>query len=367
MRRAVGRIFQHITRRGPHGVAPFATLAPDLLSVRVPLALGPCPDGVIHSVEADATASADTLSLLGQQFTTLALPVARLSPVRQLFALRDVCVAGDAGVVWCPHLGLAVAETSRQWHGGPDTHPLLSAPRFPAAMPLSGTTLNLGSLGAGGYYHFLHESLPRLVIAREWLDRVDHFLCPGLPGGFHSGWLELAGVPSAKIKWLHGHSHWRCEQLLFTNLPTDDCAPSAWLFAAIRRLARWSPATHATRRVWLTRRDASSRHLAWEDRLLTHLPGFEPIYLSRLPAAEQVAVFASAAVVAGPHGAAFANLPFCHPAARVVELLPDLQPRPLYARLAAAAGLRHAWVAVNFSQEPDDLPALGTVIRAFTS
>jgi hypothetical protein len=367
MKQLLGRFAQRITGRGPHGVAPFDSVEADLVRARATLAAGTWPDGALHAVEADRTVVAGSFALLGQQIPKPLRPAAQLSPVRRLFALRDACVAGDDGVVWCPHLGLAVEETVRQWHGGPDTHPLLSAPRYPVATPLPGVALNLGSLDAGGFYHFLHESFPRLALARKWLDHVDHFLCPGGPDSFHGGWLELAGVPAARIRWLHGHAHWRCEQLLFTNLPTDDCAPTLWLFGAIRELARWSPAPYPTRRLWLTRRDAPSRRLAWEDRLLALLPDFEPVSLARLPAAEQVALFASAAVVAGPGGAGFANLPFCHPNARVVELLSDLLPLPLYARLAAVAGLPHAWAIVDFQREPDDLPALAAAIRAFIS
>lgn len=365
MRPLLSNLAQRVTGRGPHGVAPFDSLAPDLVRARAKNAAGPWPDGVLNRVESDATVAAESNSLLGQKFVAPSRPVAPFSPLRRLFALRDACVAGDDGVVWCPHLGLAIEETVRQWQAGPKAHPLLTAPRFPAAEPLSGVSLCLGSLGAGGFYHFLHESLPRLALARAWLGHIDHFLCPGAPGSFHAGWLDLAGVPEAKVKWLHGHTHWRCEKLLFTNLPTDDCEPSPWLVGAIRELTRWSPAPRSSRRLWLTRRDAASRHLVWEDRLLALLPGFEPVSLATLPAREQVVLFATAAVVAGPHGAGFANLPFCSPGARVVELLPNLQPRPLYGRLAAAARLPHAWVAADFTYEPRDLAGLAAAIQSF--
>jgi len=365
MRALLGNFAQRVTGRGPHGVAPFDALSPDLARTRAKLPAGLWADGVLNRVEADATVAGESHSLLGQKLVAEPRAPASSSPVRRLYALRDACVAGADGVVWCPYRGLAIEETVRQWRGDPVTHPLLAAPRFPAPAPLPGVALSLGSLDAGGFYHFLHESLPRLALARAWLGQIDHFLCPGAPDRFQAGWLALAGVPAAKIKWLHGHAHWRCEQLLFTNLPTDDSAPSPWLFDAIRELARWSFPADANRRLWLTRRGAGSRHPVWEDRLLGLLPGFELVDLASLPASQQVALFASARVVAGPHGAGFANLPFCHPTARVVELLPDLQPRPLYARLAATAALPHAWAAVDFTRESNDLPALAVAIRDF--
>jgi len=289
-----------------------------------------------------------------------------VAEIRRLFTLSDAAVAGDDAVVYCPRRRLAVAETVRQWDRPAHRHPLLAAPRFPRAQPLPGLTLSLGTLGGGGFYHFLLEALPRLQLARPWLARVDHVLANGSPGSFQERWLVHAGVTAAKIRWLQGHSHYRCEQLLFANAPCPDSQPTPWIVSRVRAAVAAGTAPRATAsHLWITRRDATSRHLAWEDELLRALGDFEHVALAELTPAEQIARLAGASVVAGLHGAGFSNLVFCTPGTRVIELMPDLRHSPLYSRLAAAAGCRHAWAAVDVTQAPPALPDLVAAIRAF--
>ncbi len=364
--RVIGNAVQRFLGAGPFAAGPFTELVQSRMRCTDRFAAGDWPDGVVLEQPADAGVPARSLGLLGQKSSTQSpAEQSYTSPVRRLFSLRDACVAGADGVVWCPYVRRAFVESVRRWHGDAQDHPLFSSPRFPGPQPLSGLSLNLGSLDAGGFYHFLHESLPRLYLARPFLHRIDHFLCPGEKGGFHHDWLTLAGVPSEKIIWLHGHTHWRCERLLFTNQLTEDSRPTPWLFSALRNLVGWRPVSGGTGRIWLSRRDAPGRHLVWEEQLVSRLPGFELVGLARRPAAEQVSLFASAEVIAGPHGAGFANLCFASPGARVVELLPDNTPRPLYARVAATAGATHAWASCDFTHPPADSGELSAAIMDF--
>lgn len=282
---------------------------------------------------------------------------------KRLYSLTDAGIAGTDGVVYCPVTRQAVAESVRTWLTPALAHPLLGAVRLPPAQPLPGLSLSLATLDGQGFYHFLHESLPRLWLARAQLAAVDHVLIGGERDDVRAGWLDLAGVPREKIRWLGGLAHHRCEQLLFSNLPLRDYQPTPWNVAALRSLVRINPGA-PTRWLWVSRADARVRHLAWEDEILRHFPKFEKVVLSRLPPADQARLFASAAVVAGPHGAGFAQLAFAPPGGRLVELFPPGHRQPIYARLAQAAGLTAAWAMVDFDR-PADLDRLTSVLRPF--
>lgn len=366
------KLLNRLAGHGPHAVQPFDQLFPQAAAATPGLSRIRGFQGILATAPRDACAYPSTHALLGQQS---ALPQnganpgktgERLSPPRRLFSLADVAVAGDDGVVYCPRRRVAVEETVRVWLKSPSAHSLLAAPGFPPSQALPGITLSLASLDAGGFYHFLVESLPRLELARPWLTEVDHVLSPGRAGGFQEKWLVLAGVPREKILWLEGLTHYRCEQLLFTSPLSDDCAPTPWLIDAIRRTVRHAPPAAGSRRLWISRRDATSRDLAWEDDLLAQLPKFERVELAGLPPAEQMRFLRNAAVVAGPHGAGLANLVFCPPGAAIIELHPD-RDRPVFARLATAAGGRHAWAVVNFAQPPPNLETLASAIRRFAA
>lgn len=368
------KLLNRLTGHGPHAVQPFDELFPGAAAKSTGNSVAKGVNGVLASAARDSCVYGPTHSLLGQQ-PGPPLPQGdssgekagnRLSPPRRLLTLTDVAIAGDDGVVYCPRRRVAVEETVRVWLKPPTAHPLLAAPGFPPAQSLRGVTLSLGSLDAGGFYHFLIESLPRLELARPWLEQIDHVLAPGRAGGFQEKWLLLAGIPREKIIWLEGLSHYRCEQLLFTSPLSCDCEPTPWLIDAIRHTVHHALPPVGTRRLWISRRDANSRDLAWEDVLLAQLPEFERVELAGLPPAEQIRFLRDAAVVAGPHGAGLANLVFCPPGAAIIELHPD-RDRPVFARLATAAGCHHAWAVVNFAQPPANLETLANAIRRFAA
>jgi capsular polysaccharide biosynthesis protein len=91
------------------------------------------------------------------------------------------------------------------------------------------------------------------------------------------------------------------------------------------------------------------------------LSGFECVDLAALDPTVQIALMASTSVVAGPTGAGFGNIVFCRPGTRVITILPNLVQYPLWGRLAAAAGLAHAWLVADFHQ-PGDLARISAAI-----
>ena len=74
-------------------------------------------------------------------------------------------------------------------------------------------------------------------------------------------------------------------------------------------------------------------------RLRRH--GFELLEDRPRPVADQVAAFAEAEMIVGPHGAGLANMAWMSPGSTVVELLPDQFAPPFYERLAARLGLEY--------------------------
>ncbi len=361
----VNRFFGH----GPYRVAPLAALATARGHPRFsPIHWPELQSALVASVPTDSFFAPAGHSLLSQQAQPELLgPLPRYrhaglltSRPRELWLLDDGAVAGTTGAVWCPRTRILLSETARHWFRSSYAHSLLCAFRFPPPRPLAGLTLHLGTLDAEGFYHFLIEAVPKLALARPFLRRIDHFLVNGRPGGFQEKWLRLASIDPSRIQWLEGLSHFRCEQLLFVCPLAEEQGPTPWFVSQLRSLFP-SPSAPTGRLLWLTRAGAACRHLIWEQQLLDRLPGFERVDPAAMDPAAQVALFASAAVVAGPHGAGFANLVFCAPGTRVIEVMPNLRHLPLYARLSAASGLTHCWFAANFTQ-PTDTAGIASAI-----
>jgi capsular polysaccharide biosynthesis protein len=72
--------------------------------------------------------------------------------------------------------------------------------------------------------------------------------------------------------------------------------------------------------------------------------GFRRYEMETLPLDEQVRLFYDAEVVVAAHGAGLANLLFCGPSARLVELFPHSFVIPTYYLLCCALGLPYRLV-----------------------
>lgn len=282
-----------------------------------------------------------------------------------LYSLSDAGVVGSDGLVYSLATRTAIRESMRCWTTSVSRHPVLAAPRLPAAKRLDGYGTTIAVLGGEGYFHFLLESLPRLWMARSHFSSLTYVFANGRPGAFQERWLELAGVTSDKIVWVQGLTHVHCGQLLFSNYLMRDTQPTRWTVLALRQLLKANPpTTPGNRRLWISRADARTRQPAWEAVLLRQLPEFEKVTLTDRSPAEQIEIMRSAAVVAGPTGAGLSNIVFCSPGTKLIELHDVRRSTPLFSRLADVCEMPSGWAAIDFSSaEPDS--RLASAIRKF--
>lgn len=94
------------------------------------------------------------------------------------------------------------------------------------------------------------------------------------------------------------------------------------------------------RRVYVSRRDASRRRLLDEDAVIEVVAaaGFEVVEPGKLSVAEQMAIFAEASHIIGPHGAGLTNILFAPPGAVLLELQMDAYVQWSFRRLAGLLG-----------------------------
>jgi capsular polysaccharide biosynthesis protein len=68
---------------------------------------------------------------------------------------------------------------------------------------------------------------------------------------------------------------------------------------------------------------------------------FESVYLEGMSVADQIRLFQSAEFVISPHGAGLANLLFCEPGTKVIELMPSVEVRPFFWLISDKLNLVH--------------------------
>jgi hypothetical protein len=114
-----------------------------------------------------------------------------------------------------------------------------------------------------------------------------------------------------------------------------------WALTRLRARLGGTPTGPASRRIYVSRQKCHYRKLRNDAELQPWLKenGFETVFLEDLSLDQQIETMQSAKIVLGVHGAGFANLLFCQPGTRVIEIQDPDDPNPHFYALAALLGL----------------------------
>jgi hypothetical protein len=202
---------------------------------------------------------------------------------------------------------------------------------------LKGMTLNLCSAhAASNFCHWLLDAVSRLELFQRCglrFESVDHILIPRFPGKTAEWILERLDLPAKKLIWPGVRDQFYCETLLQPSYPGFVASYPDWVLEFYRRNF---PAhkVEGGRLLYIPRR--GKRGLVNEAEVEAELlrRGFEPFE----PAGQTDLHLKLADVshVVGVHGAALANLVFCQPGTRVLELVPSDTPWPFYYSLCSS-------------------------------
>ena len=213
---------------------------------------------------------------------------------------------------------------------GLEHHSLFNKLKLPSIEYFPGLTAVISTPEADtNYSHWMIDLLPRLELLTQagyGPERIDRYLINSGGHPYERETLALAGIPLEKIHFVSAASHFRCEHLVTASLRPRHWQFSlpAWVPDYLQRLVGLTNTNPPTRRLYLTRNQASFRRVVNEDSLLPVLAGsgFEVFDPGTKPVREQARLFAEAAVIISPHSSAMTNLVFCRPGVRVFELFP---------------------------------------------
>ncbi len=226
----------------------------------------------------------------------------------------------------------------------------------PVSQALKGRTLSLlTDFACLNYAHFLMDGLGRLAILREAgvdLESFDHILLPDFKSEELDVLIAHSGLPTDRIT-RHGKDvrYARAEDLTLTSFPGKARHYPRWLAPALRSLIPAPAAAQPWRKLYVVRRSKGGNALnEAQVQAVMQQHGFDcidPVEL--MPSAHRY--FNEASHVAGLHGAALANLAFCQPGTRVLELMPTSHQEQYYYTLSLSAGLDYHTLLVD-SQVP---------------
>src|SRR5437899_1344678 len=227
---------------------------------------------------------------------------------------------------------------------GPATHPIFSRWHPPKSQLLDGRiAIGVTPEAGGNYYHWLLDLLPRVLLlkhATQNFSNYDALLLNGSRANYEGETLTALGVPAEKIRYVDSRDRFQIASAVFPSMDINVIAP--WKVHGLRDLP-FSGKQNQHRRLYLSRARAAVRRIANENEIsevLRHR-NFEIVEAENLSWREQANLFAGASVIVAPHGAALANIVFCKPGTRVVEISTRAGYRDWYWQLAAVAGLSY--------------------------
>src|SRR5438874_5357053 len=227
---------------------------------------------------------------------------------------------------------------------GPATHPIFSRWHPPKSQLLDGRiAIGVTPEAGGNYYHWLLDLVPRVLLlkhAAQNFSNYDALLLNGSRANYEREILAVLGVPPEKIRYVDSRERFQIASAVFPSMDINVIAP--WKVHGLRDLP-FSGKQNQHRRLYLSRAPAAVRRIANENEIsevLRHR-NFKIVEAENLSWREQANLFAGASVIVAPHGAALANIVFCKPGTRVVEISTRAGYGDWYWQLAAVAGLSY--------------------------
>lgn len=280
-------------------------------------------------------------------------------PAKGVLQLRNASVIGDHGWVFTDR-GTRVDDTTN-YVNDPTWAPRVHLPLLQTkARRLPGRTLSLlTNWGSTNFFHMQIDAIPRADMLFQagwkWSD-FNQILLPSFKSPTITRQLEKLGLPMEKTIPVHWGplNYFHAEELVCTSYPGGRRTVLPPTINYLRRLNAPS-ASGGGKRIFV-RRIARTRHLRNEHELLPLLlaRNFEIIDPQTHPDVE--GAFHGAEYVVGAHGASLANLVFCRPGAKVLELVPSDQAFPFFFTIAVHGGLGYDCVIGRSDHETPNPP-----------
>ena len=266
-------------------------------------------------------------------------------------SIPELCVIGRFGHILTPNRLLLTDASYHLGSQNPFEHALFKEfVTVPKKERLDGTSTILTGPSTRGYFHWLTDSLPRLLLLEKAgysLDKIDHFIIPKGELSAMGETLDLLGIDAKRRYEATARSIITASQMVLPSMPGHSGNPAPEVREFLRRHFL-EPAKRVSKsfpkRFYISRK--RTRRIKNEDKLLPVLEKYDiqtvsPEHLSFL---EQVALFAGAELIVAPHGAALTNLVFSSPKTSVIELFSPNYVNICYWSISNLGNLRYSYI-----------------------
>ena len=211
-------------------------------------------------------------------------------------------------------------------------------PRFKKKIKGNILSLLTGGAGNDNYWHWLFDVLPRIGLYEDVLNinDINYFLLPDYKTKFQKETLSLLNISEEKCISSRDFRHISSDKIIVTDHPyvisknsTNDIQNMpVWISEWLRKkyLKNFiNGNSYVYDKIYIDRKDSlNSKRLRLiknekDVKELLIKNNFKPVVLSDYTFLDQIKIFNNAKVIAGLHGAGFANMCFCKPKTKIIE------------------------------------------------
>lgn len=211
------------------------------------------------------------------------------------------------------------------------------------------------------YYHWVAEALLGLDVLSASLGFDAKILVP-IPKSLevaavldHRDSLRAAGLNAYRTVEIE-HPLVRLEEAVWVDNDLVQNMPAAYVKDFQKRVAGLYAGVRGprNRRILVGRRGPTRmiQNMEQVEESVSRF-GFETVYLEGMSVRDQILLFQSAEFVIGAHGAGMANLLFCEPRTRVIEIMPTAAMRPFFWVIAEKLELVHGMLFASTTPGSD--------------
>lgn len=277
----------------------------------------------------------------------------RKIPASFIASVQEGRIWGLNGAIISPDNKL-LADVSIEFNK-PEQHSIFSQSEIKEPDYMDKTIGVAASAAGWNYYHWLFDILPRFYLLQKHGIEVDGYAINPIEKAFQQETLNRIGVHTDQLIQLNKQTHFCAAKLIIPSLPGDSGHMPKWVCDFLRR-EFLDPAClepEKCKRIYISRKNAGYRKVANEIEVIEKLAsfGFCPVVLENLSVMEQAQLFAAAKFVVAPHGAGLANLVFCQPGTKVIEIFSPFYVNVCYWALSNHMDLEY-YYALGLGKQP---------------
>jgi len=209
-------------------------------------------------------------------------------------------------------------------------------------------SLTQGASGHKNYFHWLFDILPKIKICSKVynLEKIKYLYLSNLED-YQKITLDYLGLKNIKIIDCHKNRHIQADELLVCEHPwykkgfihEENKNLPNWIVEWIKTtFTQFGKKFDCNDKIFIDRSESPFSHCQIKNNteIIEFLEnkGFKSYKIGQLTFQNQIYLFNNAKVIVGAHGAAFANLAFCKPNAKIIEIKPSWHPSLVNKRIS---------------------------------